>query len=174
MRETNMSKGFRYTGWTLPALYVEFENTTFSNRRFSPLAWRSYSATASRTQLERRQCEAEQACIFGTKPLTPPSGTAIIQVPRLLRAWRGAVYRVTVCRHGFEYDGKQYSSLEHVRPSHARRVTCDAQGRPCRAVRQTWDSLRLPPGGVAQGYEGPDGSTRCCRVTSTGCPFARA
>jgi len=49
--------------------------------------------------------------------------------------------------------------LERVRPRHARRVACDAQGRPCRAVWQTWDGLRLPPGGVAQGYEGPDGST---------------
>jgi len=38
-------------------------------------------------------------------------------------------------------------------------VACDAQGRPCRAVWQTWDGLSLPPGGVAQGYEGPDGST---------------
>jgi transposase-like protein len=40
----------------------------------------------SRAQLERRQREAEQARqarIFGAEPLTPPSGTEIIQVPRL-------------------------------------------------------------------------------------------
>ncbi len=40
----------------------------------------------SRAQLERRQREAEQARqerIFGTEPLTPPSGTDIIQVPRV-------------------------------------------------------------------------------------------
>jgi len=49
--------------------------------------------------------------------------------------------------------------LERLRPRHARRVACDAQGRPCRAVWQTWDGLLLPPGGVAQGYEGPGGST---------------
>ena len=49
--------------------------------------------------------------------------------------------------------------LERLRPRQARRVACDAQGRPCRAVWQTWDGLSLPPGGVAQGYEGPDGST---------------
>jgi len=49
--------------------------------------------------------------------------------------------------------------LERLRPCHTRRVACDAQGRPCRAVWQTWDGLPLPPGGVAQGYEGPDGHT---------------
>jgi hypothetical protein len=49
--------------------------------------------------------------------------------------------------------------LERVRSRHARRVACDAQGRPCRAVWQTWDGLSLPPGGVAQGYEGPDGGS---------------
>jgi len=49
--------------------------------------------------------------------------------------------------------------LERLRPRQARRVACDAQGRPCRAVWQTWDGLALPPGGVAQGYEGPDGSS---------------
>ncbi len=49
--------------------------------------------------------------------------------------------------------------LERMRPRQARRVAVDAQGRPCRAVWQTWDGLLLPPGGVAQGYEGPDGHT---------------
>jgi hypothetical protein len=49
--------------------------------------------------------------------------------------------------------------LERLRPRQARRVAVDAQGRPCRAVWQTWDGLALPPGGVAQGYEGPDGGT---------------
>ena len=49
--------------------------------------------------------------------------------------------------------------LERLRPRQARRVACDAQGRPCRAVWQTWDGHLLPPGGVAQGYEGPGGST---------------
>jgi hypothetical protein len=49
--------------------------------------------------------------------------------------------------------------LERLRPRQARRVAIDAQGRPCRAVWQTWDGLALPPGGVAQGYEGPDGSS---------------
>jgi hypothetical protein len=40
----------------------------------------------SRAQVERRQREAEQARqerIFGTDPLTPPTGTDIIQVPRV-------------------------------------------------------------------------------------------
>ena len=49
--------------------------------------------------------------------------------------------------------------LERLRLRQARRVAVDAQGRPCRAVWQTWDGLSLPPGGVAQGYEGPDGSS---------------
>jgi hypothetical protein len=49
--------------------------------------------------------------------------------------------------------------LERMRPRQARRVAVDAQGRPCRAVWQTWDGLALLPGGVAQGYEGPDGGT---------------
>jgi hypothetical protein len=49
--------------------------------------------------------------------------------------------------------------VERMRPRQARRVAVDAQGQPCRAVWQTWDGLSLPPGGVAQGYEGPDGST---------------
>jgi len=49
--------------------------------------------------------------------------------------------------------------LERLHPRHARRVAVDAQGRPCRAVWQTWDGLSLPPGSVAQGYEGPDGSS---------------
>jgi hypothetical protein len=40
----------------------------------------------SRAQVERRQREAEQARqerVFGTEPLTPPTGTDIIQVPRV-------------------------------------------------------------------------------------------
>jgi len=49
--------------------------------------------------------------------------------------------------------------LERMRPRQARRVAVDAQGRPCRAVWQTWDGLALPPGGVAHGYEGPDGGS---------------
>ena len=49
--------------------------------------------------------------------------------------------------------------VERMRPRQARRVAVDAQGRPCRAVWQTWDGLALPPGGVAQGYEGPDSSS---------------
>jgi len=49
--------------------------------------------------------------------------------------------------------------LERLRPRQARRVAVDAQGRPCRAVWQTWDGLSLPPGSVAQGYESPDGSS---------------
>jgi hypothetical protein len=54
--------------------------------------------------------------------------------------------------------------LERMRPRQARRVAVDAQGRPCRAVWQTWDGLSLPPGGVAQGYEGPDGSSSVPRA----------
>jgi len=62
-----------------------------------------------------------------------------------------------------DYQGARSTLLvtpvERMRPRQARRVAVDAQGRPCRAVWQTWDGLSLPPGGVAQGYEGPDGST---------------
>jgi hypothetical protein len=49
--------------------------------------------------------------------------------------------------------------LERMAPRRTRRIALDAQGRPCRAVWQTWDGLPVPPGGVAQEYEGPDGSS---------------
>lgn len=49
--------------------------------------------------------------------------------------------------------------LERMASRRTRRVALDAQGRPCRTVWQTWDGLALPPGGVAQGYEGPDGGS---------------
>jgi len=62
-----------------------------------------------------------------------------------------------------EYQGARSTLLvtpvERLRPRQARRMAVDAQGRPCRAVWQTWDGLALPPGGVAQGYESPDGSS---------------
>jgi len=62
-----------------------------------------------------------------------------------------------------EYQGARstllVTPLEQRHPRQARRVAVDAQGRPCRAVWQTWDGLSLPPGSVAQGYEGPDGSS---------------
>ena len=48
---------------------------------------------------------------------------------------------------------------DRVSPRRTRRVALDAQGRPCRTTWQTWDGIALPPGGVAQGYEGPEGTT---------------
>jgi len=43
----------------------------------------------------------------GKVPVLPP-GT------RLLREWQGATYEVRVLPHGFEYDGKTYTSLTAI------------------------------------------------------------
>jgi hypothetical protein len=48
---------------------------------------------------------------------------------------------------------------ERVSSRRTRRVALDAQGRPCDTAWQTWEGLAIPPGGVAQGYEGLEGST---------------
>ena len=47
------------------------------------------------------------------------TGQAILPGTSLLREWHGTMYRVTVCRDGFEYDGRLYASLTAI----AREIT---------------------------------------------------
>lgn len=45
----------------------------------------------------------------GTQP-----AQSLIPGTALLREWRGTIYRVNVCRNGYEYDGRLYTSLTAI------------------------------------------------------------
>jgi hypothetical protein len=88
------------------------------NRRYlvKRLAYRIQELAYGGLSTETRAMLAETYQQHGqvTRTAGHSAGASIVPGTCLLRAWRGAVYRVTVCRHGFEYDGKRYSSLTAI------------------------------------------------------------
>jgi len=93
------------------------------NRRYlvKRLAYRIQELAYGGLSTEVRTMLAETYQRHGntSRSAAAQSSQAILPGTCLLREWHGTLYRVTVCRNGFEYDGRLYTSLTAI----AREIT---------------------------------------------------
>ena len=88
------------------------------NRRYlvKRLAYRiqelAYGGLSTETKTQLAETYQRQGRVSRSTDAQPAQ--SILPGTALLREWRGTVYRVTVCRNGYEYAGKLYTSLTAI------------------------------------------------------------